>query len=36
MNLLIGILFLLAVGIAIVYSIRYAHRLDDDDEEGIR
>lgn len=36
MNLLIGILFLLAVGIAIVYSIRHAHHLDDDDEEGIR
>lgn len=36
MNLLIGILFLLAVGIAIVYSIRHAHHLDDNDEEGIR
>lgn len=29
-------LFILLVGGCVYYSIRHAHKLDDDDEEGIR
>lgn len=35
-TVLIGIALLATVAVAIAYSIKHAHRLDDDDEEGIR
>jgi len=33
--LLLFALFIVITGICILYSIRHAHPLDDDDEEGI-
>lgn len=33
---MIYLLFLLLVGGCVYYSMKHAHELDDDDEEGIR
>ena len=33
---MIYLLFILVVGVCIYYSLKHAHELDADDEEGIR